>query len=375
MVQKKNKGGSPKKVKPQELVPVSLEPSPQPVLAVVKKVAPEIQQRGEQLPANVGVNMQALLERAMEKNMPLDYMERLIGLLEKQRAQWARERFFSDLAEAQAEFPIVSKLHEARDPDKGTAEEKKEGGKLLYVYAPFEDIWKEIEPIASRHGFSTTTKAKPSKHADLGIPMMAATCFVHHKDGHTEETTIEVPIGEGTRLMSGMQKYMAARSFARRYAYIDALGIAMKGEDVDSPENEKETPLAAPQPTGGAKVEENGKLKTTPASAPAPEKKDDAKELKALQAEVQDTFTEMAKVLDEKDVKEIPESDIENYSVKDGKALIRIFSRKELSEARKKIKDSGDNVDLLRAWLVAAKVDLNNRKLDRELGPEAGRGN
>ena len=373
MVQKKNKGGRPKKVKPQELVAVPLiEESPQPILAVEKKVAPEIQKMTEQLPANVGVNMQALLERAMEKNMPLDYMERLIGLLEKQRAQWARERFFSDLAEAQAEFPIVSKLHEARDPDKGTAEEKKEGGKLLYVYAPFEDIWKEIEPIASRHGFSTTTKAKPSKHADLGIPMMAATCFVHHKDGHTEETTIEVPIGEGTRLMSGMQKYMAARSFARRYAYIDALGIAMKGEDVDTPENEKEHPFAAPQPTGGAVVQENGKLVTDPALASAladdEKKKAEAKAtLKALQQEVQDTFTEMAKVLEV-----IDEED------KDGKKKrvnVRLYSLDELNAERAKITSAKDNIDLLRAWLVAAKVDLNNRKLDRELGPDAGRGN
>jgi hypothetical protein len=160
-----------------------------------------------------------------------------------------------------------------------------------------------------------------------------------------------------------MQKYMAARSFARRYAYIDALGIAMKGEDVDSPENEKETPLAAPQPTGGAKVEENGKLKTTPASAPAPEKKDDAKELKALQAEVQETFTEMAKVIEVR------------TGEKGEKIDVRLFSVEELRSARVKITENKDSVDLLRAWLIAAKVDLNNRKLDRELGPEAGRGN
>ena len=67
--------------------------------------------------------------------------------------------------------------------------------------------------------------------------------------------------------------------------------------------------------------------------------------------------------------------DEEDKDGKKKKVNVRLYSLDELNAERAKITSAKDNVDLLRAWLVAAKVDLNNRKLDRELGPDAGRGN
>lgn len=146
--------------------------------------------------------------------------------------------------------------------------------------------------------------------------------------------------------------------------YVDA---EMDGQD-ELPGREEQKQIAAPQPTGGAVVQENGKLVTDPALADDEKKKAEAKAtLKALQQEVQDTFTEMAKVL------EVIEE--EDKDGKKKKVNVRLYSLDELNAERAKITSAKDNVDLLRAWLVAAKVDLNNRKLDRELGPDAGRGN
>jgi hypothetical protein len=235
---------------------------PMPKVAPVRVQMPFVNDKGTEgrgLP-DVHVNMQSLLERAVDKMVPLDYMEKLIGLLATQRAQWAKERFFEDLALFQAECPIIEKLKAARNPAKKTAAEPE--GELLYVYAPYEDIKKVVGPIASRHGFSDTVQTKPFKSEEMGIPMMRATCKIHHRDGHTEETVVEIPIGEGTQRMSPMQKYRGAGTFSKRHAYIDALGLAMKGEDTEYQEDAP-GPVAEPQPKAGTVVNKEGVVQAT----------------------------------------------------------------------------------------------------------------
>ena len=289
----KAKAGRPRKAKAVEttaIVPKMIEVIPQEIIA-----------RETALPMNVGVDMQTLMERAIDKMVPLDYMEKLIALIQAQRDRWAKERFFEDLALAQKEFPVVEKLGEARNTDKscpvchgklGDVDKCQKcegtGHPLMYRYALYEDIVSAIGPIISGHGFSATTKAQPFKNTELDLIMMRATCVLRHRDGHTEETTIEVPIGEGTKMMSPGQKYMAAKTFAKRHAYKDALGVAERGEDVESPDADL-SPIASPQPTAGVKVKENGKVADPDA------------ELKAARSELQAVFSKMAaKVADTK---------------------------------------------------------------------------
>jgi len=220
----------------------------------------EIQQREIALPADVGLNMQALMMRAVDRMVPIEYLERLIGLIEQQRARWSRERFFDDLARFQQECPVIEKKAEARDVTRRTREEPE--GELLYTYARYEDIVPYTQPILTRYGFSATVK---SVAAD---GKMTGKCLLHHRDGHTEETEFTVPIGEGTKRMSGMQKVAAARSFARRWAYIDALGLAMKGEDVDHEEEPPE--IKPPQATAAVDAEGRPAPAAKPAAAAAP---------------------------------------------------------------------------------------------------------
>jgi len=213
-------------------------------------------------PVHDFINLQKLMEQAIERQVSIDYMKELVALFEQIQAKVAEKDFNDCLAAAQAEFPIIEKKAEARDHTKcdlckNTGLVRGQpcpGGKLLYVYAPHEDIVEKIGPILARHGFSATTKAKGFVHAELKVPFMAGTCILRHRGGHVVETTIEIPIGEGTHLMSPMQKYMAARSFAIRYAYMGGTGVVGRGENVETPEE----PPAEPRAVGGVPVDELG---------------------------------------------------------------------------------------------------------------------
>ena len=89
-------------------------------------------------------------------------------------------------------------------------------------------------------------------------------------------------------MMSPGQKYMAAKTFAKRHAYKDALGVAERGEDVENGDDEPPKPIATPQPKAGVKVQENGKVEQSIYP--------DA-ELKAARAELQAVFSKMAKAV------------------------------------------------------------------------------
>lgn len=194
---------------------------PKKVTAVAKvtHAVPEVN-----LPAGA-IDMQGLMEAAVRGLAPVEHMERLIALFNTQRERMARERFFEDLASFQAECPPIAKAAQAEDE-----------GKFLYSYARYEDITPIVQPLLTRYGFSATVRSV------LLEGKVRATCYLHHRDGHTEETPFEVPIGDGTRRMSAMQKVAAAHSFARRYAYIDALNLTMRGEDVEYTESDKPNP-------------------------------------------------------------------------------------------------------------------------------------
>jgi hypothetical protein len=245
MEKKKAKAAPKKAAEKKREIAVVLRPQ------VLDAQLEQVAAREAQLPINVGINMQVLIERAIDKMVPLDYLEKLLGLMQSQRAQWAKERFFEDLAAFQSECPIIEKVKEARDTRPGKDD------KLLYVYAPYEDIAKVTQPILTRHGFSATVNSVVKEGK------MTASCLLHHKDGHTEITPFEVPIGEGTQIMSGMQKVAAARTFARRYAYIDALNLAMKGEDVDHMEDAAD-PHSQPQARAGVTTNAEGVRQQAP---------------------------------------------------------------------------------------------------------------
>jgi hypothetical protein len=114
-------------------------------------------------------------------------------------------------------------------------------------------------------------------------------------------------------------------------------------------EGEKIPSIAEPQPTAGSKVSENGKK----IDEPSVEKKPDT--LEAVRAEVQATYSDMARVVN-------TTKDENGTEVK-----VRLFSLEELKKHETNILAHKADIEWFHEWLKAQKVELSNRKLDYSL--------
>lgn len=351
--------------------------------------APVVERAEPLPPAEVSLNVEALMAQAIERQVPIEYMRELVALFDGIRAKVAEREFNEDLAAAQAEFPVIEKTAQARDhtscqtcKNTGFAGDGSPcpDGKLLYVYAPKGDLVAKIGPIITKHGFSATATAEPFKHPEIGEPFMRGTCVVRHRGGHSETTVVSIPIGKGTRIMSPMQLYMGAASFAQRYAYKMAFGIAERGDDVDYTEE----PPAEPQAVPGAKTDDLGRrVEERP-----PEKSIEigseekqtvvANDLPSARAELQRCLNEMGQVysaawkpiFDANRSIILSETEAKRLYPKEG-PFNRLFSEAELEAYKRDGKTAWNDADALEGKRIEWRAALADRKVD--LGARKGR--
>lgn len=164
--------------------------------------------------ALTAMNPQALLDKAIEKGLPLESLQKLLDMRRELKAEWARERFFEDLPRFQAACPIIGKSKTAH------------GKKFDYKYAPLEEIVSQVKKPLEQFGFSYTIVTKQPDHA------VTAICNVHHVDGHTESSEFTIPI-DPEAFMNDSQKIASAMTYATRYALRNALGIVTGDMDDD----------------------------------------------------------------------------------------------------------------------------------------------
>lgn len=171
----------------------------------------------------------ALISQAIDKNVDVATLERLLAMRDKIMAQKAEEEFYKSLAAFQAECPTVEKR------------KKVSFGTTNYSYAPLEDIVEQVKPLLHNHGFSymfdTETNGK-----------MKVICKVKHIAGHSEVATFNMEIDTNAK-MNVSQKYGSALTYAKRYAFCAAFAINVKDEDTDAnaPQNtQTSSPVASP---------------------------------------------------------------------------------------------------------------------------------
>jgi hypothetical protein len=166
------------------------------------------------------VDAGALIAKAIDANVSIDTMERLIALRERLNAEQARAAFFTSLSAFQRDCPVIPKTK--------TATIASQRGSSKYSYAPLDVIVKHTGPILAAHGLSVTF--------NTGIvdgTLLVSTCTVHHVAGHAESSDFRVPIDAEAR-MNDAQKVASASTYAKRYAYCNALGILTGDEDDDA---------------------------------------------------------------------------------------------------------------------------------------------
>jgi hypothetical protein len=128
----------------------------------------------------------------------------------------AKQAYYAAFAAMQPHLPMVLKRGGIKDRN----------GNIQSRYALWEDVVDAIMPVLAEHGMALSFRIK---NAD---GKMTVTGILAHKDGHTEETTIELPY-DTTGAKNAVQAIGSSASYGKRYTAFALLNLAAKGEDDD----------------------------------------------------------------------------------------------------------------------------------------------
>lgn len=161
-----------------------------------------------------------LFKLAIESKAGADTLERVMAVRRELRAERAQESFESALSDFQAACPVIVK-------EKGV---KTNAGAVAYKYAPIERVEEVIRPVEKEFGFNHTFDTDTAS----ALGWVIAKCIVTHRAGHSRTSTVKLPLGTKTNIMSDTQQFAAALTFANRRALVNAYGLVLVGEDNDA---------------------------------------------------------------------------------------------------------------------------------------------
>jgi hypothetical protein len=172
-------------------------------------------------------DVHSLLQLAVEKDLDVEKLGKLIDLQHKMEERQARREFAAALAAFQAECPPIPRTAVGGDTSRG-------GGGFAFKYAPLDAIEATVRPFLKKHGFSFRFEAEFTERT------IRSTCVLTHAGGHSERSLFEIPLVAASRGMNTQQASGAADSYARRYALINALGLVSCDPDTDGGDESSE---------------------------------------------------------------------------------------------------------------------------------------
>lgn len=160
----------------------------------------------------------SMIERAASNPaVDIDKMERLLLMQERVVERRSKGAYYAALSQMQPELPEI---------DENGAIKHKENGPAIATYALWEDINDAIRPVLATHGFSLTFK---SSRAD---GLILVTGILAHREGHYEETTMELPI-DGSGAKNAVQAVGSSVSYGKRYAAMLLLNLTTRYDPTD----------------------------------------------------------------------------------------------------------------------------------------------
>ena len=159
--------------------------------------------------------IQVIERAAMNPDVDIDKMERLLQMQERVMERQAGMDFNSAMAAMQTEMPSIT--------ERGKIEVK---GVVRSHYATLEDIVDTVRPVMQKHGFAISFRVRTGENA------IEVTGVLMHKSGHREETSMRLPFDQsGSK--NNVQSYGSSVSYGKRYVMSALLNITTRGEDDD----------------------------------------------------------------------------------------------------------------------------------------------
>lgn len=175
------------------------------------------------------LSVEGFILKAIESNVSVETLDKLLAMRERIKAEQAKEAYTAALAAFQGECPTIKK----------TKPVKNDQGKVIYMYAPIESIVDQVKELLAKHELSYTIQTRTDEKT------VTSVCVVRHAMGHSESSDMTVPIGGSTKVMSPQQGVAASLTFAKRYAFLNALGIMTGDEDSETALQETQLKNAA----------------------------------------------------------------------------------------------------------------------------------
>ena len=95
-------------------------------------------------------------------------------------------------------------------------------GTVKYTYLPYDEIMREVQPLAEQFGFSI------SFSTDFKDARIIQTCTLQHIAGHHRDYKAFVRAGAGPHGATETQADGAAMTYAKRYSLCNALNIVVE---------------------------------------------------------------------------------------------------------------------------------------------------
>jgi len=161
--------------------------------------------------------MNLIAKMASDPAADVPKLERLIALRNDEMARRAKAAYDVAFAEMKPHLPKVIKRHENTQTNS--------------KYAKLGDINVEIDPILGKYGFGSSMKIMGQSKEDVTVMIR-----VTHAAGHTEETTIIMPLDNkgpnGTVNKTGPHALLSAIEYAKRGGLSALLNVST-GDDKD----------------------------------------------------------------------------------------------------------------------------------------------
>jgi hypothetical protein len=156
-----------------------------------------------------------LLAMAVDKDLDIEKLAKLMELQREYNADLARKAFFHAFIQFQSNSPELRKSKMVSFGD------------TQYHYAPLADIVRQIKDTCKECGLSYRWEIEDTKEE------IKVTCIVTHIDGHSERTTMTAnPDTSGKK--NSIQARGSAIEYMKRYTLIGALGLSTADADIDA---------------------------------------------------------------------------------------------------------------------------------------------
>jgi hypothetical protein len=166
-----------------------------------------------------------LIAMAVDKNLDVDKLERLLAMQREWQAEQNRKLFFESLATFQSKCPEIRK-------NKRVHFTTQNGGSTDYNYAPLADIERQIKDLLMECGLTKRWETSEENGK------LVVSCIITHTSGHSEKTSMGAnPDDSGKK--NNIQSRGSSITYLQRYTLICALGIGTADNDIDGRFTEK----------------------------------------------------------------------------------------------------------------------------------------